>query len=256
MSLRAVFLILLLASRPVLALSGAEPVSEARFATEFPWLVTVINPQNDGVCGGVLIASRWVLTAAHCAGSERYVLAGSPARDMAQRLDVRKIIRHPDYSSTTGQYDVALLYLAKAHAADTLAVASDTESRLLLRNGARARLAGWGRTEHSREPANRLRAADLTLRAFARSGVVYGYQGSIGPCARDSGSPMLMQTLDGRWLLVGIARAARGMCGSGKEKGPGTAIYTDVGRVAQFIRDHAGMLPTRANAADRTDKGS
>ncbi len=249
MIFRAAFFVLLLAVPPVFALSGAEPVSEARFAEQFPWAVAVINPNNDGVCGGVLISPRWVLTAAHCSGGERYVLAGSPVRNIAQRIDVKKIIRHPDYNSTTGQYDVALLYLTKAYKAATLAVASATESRLLLRNGARARVAGWGRTEHSRDPAKRLRAADLILRGFSRSGVLFGYQGTVGACARDSGSPMLMQTLDGRWLLVGIARAARGMCGSGKVNGMGVAIYMDVARVARFIRKHAGTLPTERTSA-------
>jgi len=235
--LRAMLLLLLVVDAH--AISEGERVSDEQFASDFPWAVAVINAKSGGVCGGAVIAPRWVITAAHCTGGERYVLAGNAMRSLARRVDVKKRIRHPQFNINTGQFDVALLYLAEELTVQPASLATPVESRLLLSNDAPATIIGWGRTENSHKPMDRLQVASITLQNFARRNSLYMYRGSAGPCGRDSGSAMLSETLDGRRVLVGIARAAQGMC-SGNMLG--VALYMDVGTVDAFIKANIGPL--------------
>ncbi len=217
---------------PVQALVNGRPVAEQRFVTEYPWAVTVVNALSGGICGGVLIEARWVLTAAHCAGGRRYVLVGSVERSAARRVEVERIHRHPDFSAASLQNDVALLFLAEPVELRYAGLPSSAQARLLLRRGAPARIIGWGKTEYSREPVDRLHEADVRLQNFSRAGSRYVYTHTAGPCGRDSGSPMQMRTLDGRWLIIGIASATDGnLCA----QGGGRAVYTSIGGARQRL---------------------
>jgi len=82
---------------------------------EFPWMVRIpyIN------CGGSLINSRWILTAAHCVSSRLTVFLGdhNMEDDETQeiQMEITEIIEHPNYKflpgETTPIYDFALLKL-------------------------------------------------------------------------------------------------------------------------------------------------
>lgn len=225
---------LLTASSPALAISGGERVDEERFAAEYPWAVVAVNKLGGGICNGTLIAPEWVLTAAHCSGGERYVLAGHPLRSLATRVEIAKRIVHPLYDNDSGEYDVALLQLDVALDIPPAPLASRVQSDLMLISNTSGVVLGWGRSEFSRKPVDRLREAEALLNNLFRTQSTYAYQGSVGPCPRDSGSPMLMRTLDGRRMVIGVARAAQGMCTSDE----GAAVYTNVGRVESFIKKH------------------
>jgi secreted trypsin-like serine protease len=227
----------LLAAQAAHPLVNAVAVDDDLFDRQYPWAAAVVDPDSGGICGGTVIHPRWVLTAAHCTSGGRYVLIGDAERSAARRVAVTRAIRHPQYSIDSMQNDVGLLYLAESVDVRPAALATDISGRLLLRSRVAATIIGWGKTESSAKPVDRLRAARIYLEDYARAGTRYVYRYTAGPCARDSGSPMLMRTLDGRWLVVGIATATDGnLCATGG----GRAVYTSLYAVRDFIFEHVG----------------
>jgi len=89
---------------------------------EYPWQVLVYaTDMPDGFCGGSILSSRTILTAAHC-------FRGAPAKDHTvvvaehdwtvtgdgeQRMNVCDRVDHPNFNSGTFNYDFAILTLCE-----------------------------------------------------------------------------------------------------------------------------------------------
>ncbi|XP_029772266.1 transmembrane protease serine 9 [Suricata suricatta] len=86
---------------------------------EWPWQVSLWLRRREHRCGAVLVAERWLLSAAHCFdvyGDPKQWAAflGTPFLSGAEgQLErVARIYKHPFYNLYTLDYDVALLELA------------------------------------------------------------------------------------------------------------------------------------------------
>jgi secreted trypsin-like serine protease len=103
--------------------SGKVVGGEDAIPGEWCWQVALINSLNQYLCGGALIGTQWVLTAAHCvtnivrAGDAIYVRVGdhdltqkygSPG---AQTLRVATTYIHHNHNSQTLDNDIAILKL-------------------------------------------------------------------------------------------------------------------------------------------------
>ena len=84
----------------------------------WPWIVSL--QLRDHFCGGTLIDTRHVLTAAHCLtstiSSQLRVVAGLHSRQnintgRTQNLGVSRIFLHEQYNSVTQAHDIAILRL-------------------------------------------------------------------------------------------------------------------------------------------------
>ena len=98
---------------------------------EYPWMAAISDPQESQFCGGTLIASQWILTAAHCmfkdsAGTQpqtaaeiRIVLGEHDLLDSFESkipkkvVEVSQIINHPSYDASSSNNDIALIKLSE-----------------------------------------------------------------------------------------------------------------------------------------------
>ncbi|KAJ7427239.1 hypothetical protein WISP_08748 [Willisornis vidua] len=92
-------------------------------AGAWPWLVSIQDPETPGtghLCGGSLISTQWVVTAAHCfvdarnISDWRVVIGATQLTEPGPGTEVRQIkqlVVHEDYSSADQSNDIALLQL-------------------------------------------------------------------------------------------------------------------------------------------------
>lgn len=90
---------------------GGEPASTATWG----WAVS-ISIYGRYLCGGSILSSSWVITAAHCVksfnASQITIYAGSNIRwTGTQTRVISHVCIHPNYTSNSYTHDIALLHL-------------------------------------------------------------------------------------------------------------------------------------------------
>ena len=91
---------------------------ESAGTSTWGWAVSLSITEGSGtaLCGGAILSSSWIITAAHCmagiAASEVTVYAGSNVRYNGQSRVASRVIVHPGYVSRTKVNDIALLQLS------------------------------------------------------------------------------------------------------------------------------------------------
>jgi trypsin len=210
----------------------------------YPWVVYVTDASGNQFCGGTLVASDRVLTAAHCASARtprntRVVVGREDRRSQdGEVVRVAAIWVHPDYVSADQGSDVAVLKLEHAvdYAPLPLAQPSDEE---LYEPGTNGVVLGWGRTTEQGSSSRYLRAATVPVMADDECREAYpqydpdemtcaGYpEGGVDTCQGDSGGPF---AAGGK--LIGVTSWGEGCAREGK---PG--IYSEVAAYADAIEE-------------------
>ncbi|XP_018425979.1 PREDICTED: serine protease ami-like [Nanorana parkeri] len=211
-----------------------------------PYMVS-LQVNSSHLCGGALLNSQWVLSAAHCASDNPYnhftAVMGANSLSDPNRItvNIEKQFIHPLYNQATKEHDLLLLKLAQN------VTLSDKVKPIQLQRedreipaGTLCLVAGWGKIKRTGKKPDQLQ--EVLVPIIARS-VCNGrgyYQDEITPnmicagtgkqdsCEGDSGGPLVC---DG--VLEATVSSGYRVCGNVKRPG----IYTRSQPYINFIED-------------------
>ncbi|CAM5121705.1 unnamed protein product [Natator depressus] len=221
-------------------------------ASKWPWQVSLqYGPSH--ICGGTVIDTQWVLTAAHCFFmnsvkilNEWKVYAGaSNLLHPAKGIPTSQIIINSNYSDDYDDYDIALVKLATP-----LTISGQVRPACLPMSGQTFQagrtcfITGFGKTSENEENTSpKLREAEVGLIDYKICNSSSVYQGELTPrmmcagylqggrdsCQGDSGGPLVCED-NSRWYVAGVTSWG---IGCGQKNKPG--VYTQVTELLSWI---------------------
>uniref|UniRef100_A0A4W4GDB4 Elastase 3 like n=1 Tax=Electrophorus electricus TaxID=8005 RepID=A0A4W4GDB4_ELEEL len=181
----------------------------------WPWQISLQYLRDTEwrhTCGGSLIATNWVMTAAHCI---KYVSLGSC------------FFQGINYLLTTNQImnDVALIKLSEhVTLSDTVQLGCLPPAGTILPNNYPCYITGWGRISTGGPIADKLQQALMPVvdhdtctqpdwwgPILRPTLLCAGGDGVVGGCNGDSGGPLNCKNAEGVWEVHGITSFVSGL---------------------------------------------
>ena len=251
---------------------GGIPISE-----HYPWFAQLVDGEksSQGYCGGTLIATRIVLTAAHCIDAQ-YVRDMHVVLGMADGINlhlnhpikVEGVIVHKGYAADGGlvtKNDIAMLYLADYSQVEferpIEPLPLNFDEKMAKSAKELARVIGLGNTTSLGWIFDGvIRQVDLPVIELGKcidkyedvdsSQICAGDMktGGVDSCQGDSGGPLMLKQPDGSWSLAGIVSYGEGCA---QKSAPG--VYTRISAFSEWIHESMEEL-TALPAAEPNGK--
>lgn len=229
-----------------------------------PWQVALVaangSPVEGVFCGGTLIDSQWVLTAAHCLYErgtclpipKQAIFVAYGSTDLGKKVSLMapKALSHPkEYRCSAKAFDIALIQLEESVAvAAHVQLATPATAPALLTPGTLLMTTGWGLTEVDGAKSRFLMEVKLPVARHELCQTAYGAAlpaaaicaGETGKdaCTGDSGGPLYRRQGTNQAIQVGIVSFGDG-CGRAKTPG----VYTPVLEHLAWIKETRAPKP-------------
>ncbi|XP_069044089.1 mast cell tryptase-like [Lepisosteus oculatus] len=221
---------------------------------EWPWMARLRTNGVYSSCGGSLISSRWILTAAHCLENTSVVKVSLGALQLVKTPEyqgsAKRIITHENYTQFTGGFDIGLVELEdKVSFSQRISPVNLPSCSENISPGLQCWATGWGniRENVSLEYPYTLQEVQIPIVDNQQCNQMYNciirpdmmcagfYWGGKDTCQGDSGGPLVFKKGDD-WVQAGIVSFGRGCA---EPNSPG--VYTRVSSFRDWIQTKSGV---------------
>jgi len=231
-----------------LRIVGGQPASK----NEYPWQVALVRTgRSSPFCGGTLISSNTVLTAAHCktSTSSFSVVVGEhdvTRSDGEQKISPSQWINHPNYNSNGNDNDFAIVRLSRDVTFSNTVMPACLPDSTKNYDNVVATVTGWGTLSSGGSQPSVLYEVDVNTKSNAQctssstaysapditSNMICASNPGKDSCQGDSGGPLVTKENNRYYSLIGVVSWGYG-CAQSNAPGVYSRVTQQMGWITE-----------------------